>query len=84
MEDGDHDVEDVAGLEHEEQELLVVLAKFPEKYQKFLKKNQKQCDINLSKKVKWFKSPFRANPGGSKLSFKSVLLSWCKHLQQNV
>jgi hypothetical protein len=52
VEDGDHDVEDVAGLEDEEQELLVVLAKFPEKYQKFLKKNQKQCDINLSKKVK--------------------------------
>ncbi len=40
MEDGDHDVEDVAGLKHEEQELLVVLAKFPEKYQKFLKKTE--------------------------------------------
>jgi hypothetical protein len=46
VEDGDHDVEDVAGLKHEEQELLVVLAKFPEKYQKFLKK-QKQCDENF-------------------------------------
>jgi hypothetical protein len=40
VEDWDHDVEDVAGLEHEEQELLVVLAKLPEKYQKFLKKTE--------------------------------------------
>jgi len=30
VEDGDHDVQDVAGLEHEEEELLVVLAKLPE------------------------------------------------------
>jgi hypothetical protein len=31
VQDGDHDVQDVAGLEHEEKELLVVLAKLPEK-----------------------------------------------------
>ena len=37
VEDGREDVEDVARLEHEEEELLVVLAKLPEEHQQLLK-----------------------------------------------
>ena len=49
-----HDVEDVAGLEDKEQELLVVLAKLPKEYQEFLKVGQKLHKLTFSSKVTMF------------------------------
>ena len=40
VQDRHHDVQHIAGLQHEEEELLVVFAKLPEKYQQLLEKEK--------------------------------------------
>ena len=50
VQDRHHDVQHVAGLQYEEEELLVVLAKLPEKYQQLLNKDKRQIRFRAGPK----------------------------------